>query len=313
MASKKTPVAEAASKTASKKPGTALVPWEAEMAARAERAKKQEVPYSAFKKLSTQGGILKVDDEPVEGNSLRIIVIGSLHENQYYSGPFDPRAPTVPDCYAFNDPDAEGKPEETMHAHPEAENPQGQEDPNEQEGAAGNACEGCWANVMGSADTGRGKACKNIRRLALVTEDALESAEALADAEVRMLNVPVMSVRNWSKFVNKVADEMSRDPSGVVVELSVVPDPKSQFVLHFDFQELVNFDQPMWEAMEVKRADVMKSLLSAYPKQADLDAQKAAQPARPVRPVGKAAQAMKRVAAKGAAAKKAAPARTGKF
>lgn len=294
--------------TKSKKPGTALVPWEAEMAARAQRAKKDEKPFSAFKKLSTQGGILKVDDEPVEGNSLRIVVIGALHENQYYKEAYDPRRPTVPNCYAFNDPtNEEAEPEDTMVAHAEAEDPQGQEDPNSQEGANGNPCSGCWANVMGSADVGRGKACKNIRRLMLVTEDALESAQALEDAEMRTINVPVMSVRYWSKFVNKVADEMNRDYSGVVCELSVVPDPKSQFILQFEFQELVNFDQELWEAMEKKRAEAMRALQAPYPKQADLE--QAAPAAKPMRPVGKAAQAMKKAAAAG----KTAPAKRGKF
>jgi len=302
-------MATAKTTTKTKKPSTALVPWEQEMANRAKKAKKQEVPYSSFKKISTQGGVLKVDDEAVEGNSLRIVVIGALHENQWYRGAFDPRSPTVPGCYAFNDPsNEEDEPENTMVAHAEAEEPQGGDDLDEG-GANGNPCSGCWANVMGSADTGRGKACKNIRRLAVVTEDALESAEALADAEVRMLNVPVMSVRHWSKFVNKVADEMDRDYSGVVCELAVVPDPKSQFVLTFEFQELVNFDQKLWTAMETKRADALKALLSPYPKQADLDAQKQAQP---VRPVGRAAQALAR-GKKAAAAGKKAPARTGKF
>lgn len=302
--------AKTAAKTSNKKPGTALVPWEQEMANRANKAKKQEIPYSSFKKISTQGGQLRVDDEPIQDNSLRIVVIGSLHENQFYSKPFDPRNPTVPDCYAFNDPANEDeKPEDTMVAHAEAENPQGQED-REDEGANGNPCSGCWANVMGSADTGRGKACKNIRRLAVITEDALESAESLADAEVRMLNVPVMSTRNWSKFVNKVADEMNRDYSGVVCELAVVPDPKSQFVLTFEFQELINFDQELWNAMEAKRADAMKALQSPYPKQADLDAQKAAQPARPV---GRGMPARGAAAKKGATVTKSAPAKRGKF
>lgn len=309
------PANKAATPTTNKKPGTAIIPWEQEMANRAKKAAKHEVPFSSFKKISTQGGILKVDDEAIPDNNLRVVVIGALHENQYYSQPFDPRNPTVPDCYAFNQPeDEDNKPEDTMFAHAEAENPQGQEEPGT-DGANGNPCSTCWANVMGSADVGRGKACKNIRRLALVTEDALESAEALANAEVRMLNVPVMSTRNWAKFVNKVADDMSRDYSGVVATLAVVPDPKSQFVLTFEFEELINFDQELWTAMEAKRAEAMAALNSAYPKQADLDAQKAA---KPVRPVGRAAQAMAAAKAKagakgGKAAAKPAAKRAGKF
>jgi hypothetical protein len=313
---KKTPAAAPApaakAPKATKAPGkpvsTALVPWEEEMAKRAKKAAKHEVPYASFKKISTQGGILKVDDEAIADNSLDIVIIGALHENQWYSKPFDPRAPTVPDCYAFNDPDGDEdtKPEDTMVAHAEAENPQGVEDPNEQ-GANGNPCNDCWANRMGSADTGRGKACKNIRRLAVITADALEDAESLANAEVRALNVPVMSTFGWAKYVNKLADDMGRDYAGVITTLSLVPDPKSQFKVEFAFNSLINFDQGLWEAMEAKRKDAMASLLSPYPKQADLDANRAAQaPA----PRGRAGAAN---AARTAAAGKKAPPRTGKF
>lgn len=303
------PAAPAKTKAPGKPVGTALVPWEEEMANRAKRAAKQEVPYSSFKKISTQGGILKVDDEAIEGNELDIVVIGALHENQWYRQAFDPRNPTVPNCYAFNDPNAdeETKPEDTMVAHAEAEEPQGGPDIDEG-GANGNPCNDCWANRMGSADTGRGKACKNIRRLAIVTEDAIEDAESLNNAEMRMLNVPVMSTFGWSKFVNSVANDMSRDYSGVVATLKLVPDPKSQFRLEFTFKSLIQFDQGLWTAMEKKRAEAMGVLLSAYPKQADLDANKAA--AAPPARGGRAAQA--RAAQAGSKGAKA-PGRQGKF
>jgi len=295
---KKTAVAKAAAPSTSR----ALTNWEEEMAMRAKKVAKQEVPFGSFKKIGTRGGTLSLDGEDI-GDELRCIVIGALHENQFYTGAFDPSKPTVPDCYAFNDPKNEDdKPEDTMAAHAEAENPQGQDDPNEA-GANGNPCNGCWANRMGSADVGRGKACKNIRRLALITEDGLESAEALADAEVRMLNVPVMSTRNWGKFVNSVADDMGRPYWGVVCKLGIQPDPKSQYVLTFEFEELINFDQDTWDAMQKKTTEAMATLLGPYPKQADLEQSK------PVKPTGRLAQAMK----KGASAKQAAPAKRGKF
>jgi hypothetical protein len=298
---------------ATKKPtakSTALVPWEQEMAARASKSAKQEKPMSSFKKISTRGGQLTIDDEAVEGNELRIVVLAALHENQYYDAPFDPRSPTVPKCFSFSDPEAEN-PEEAMAPHPEAEHPEGTEEPGE--GSHEGNCGDCWANRMGSADVGRGKACKNIRRLAVVTEDALDSAADLADAEMRTLNVPVMSGKNWGKFVRSIADDMSRDYAGVVCTLKVKPDPKSQFVLTFEFAELINFDQELWTAMEKRRKEAFEVLNNPYPKQSDLDQAEA----KPVRPTGRMAQAMAKKAPAGKAGAKApvkaVPTKRGKF
>lgn len=294
----KTAAPKVAAKAApAKKPGTALVAWEEEMRARAQKTAKAETVTGGFKKLSTAGGILKVDDEAIEGNELRVVIIGYVHENQYYDKPYDPRNPTVPVCYAFSEPDSE-TPEDDMAPHEEAEDKQGDEE---------GKCAGCWANKMGSADVGRGKACKNIRRLAVVTEDALESGQALIDAEVRMLNVPVMSVRNWAKFANHINDDMGRPPEAVVCMVGVEPDPKSQFQVTFRFEELINFDQELWDAMNKKRAEVNKALIEAYPKQADLDAANAPQQKVQVR--GKMAANM----AKKAPAKPAAKAAKSKF
>lgn len=302
MATKNTPAKSAPAKTSAKpasKPAsksTALVPWEQEMAGRASKAAKAITVQSLTKKISTQGGVLSVDETPMEDNELRVIIVGAVPENQYYDKPFDPRNPTVPVCYSFGDPEADS-PEDGMAPHAEAETHQGDDN---------GLCANCWANKMGSADTGRGKACKNIYRVAVVTEDALESAEDLANAEVRLLNVPVMSVKNLAAYVHKVSDDLSRPPEAVVTLIKVVPDPKSQFQIKFSFEELINFDGELWDAMKKKCAEVGKQLVVPYPKQSDLDASNAS--AKPMRPTGRAAQMMNR----GKPAAKTAPAKTGK-
>ena len=288
---------KAAAKTpATKKPGTAIVPWEAEMAARAQKAAKQEKPLGSYKSISTRGGFLKVDDELVDDNELDIVVIGALHENQFYTEKFNPDNPTVPACYAYSDPEAED-PEDGMKPHEEAEEPQHDN------------CAECPHNQFGSADTGRGKACKNVRRLMVVTADAIEDAETLAEAEMRRLTVPVMSGKNWGKFVRAVADDVGRDYAGVVCKLKVKPDPKSQFVLTFEFVEKIDFDSELWAALEKKREEAFTALQQPYPKAEEL-AQRTEQ-----RMVPKGRVAQKAVAGKGKAAPagKAPVKRTGKF
>lgn len=266
---------------------TAIVPWEEEMKAAAVKQGSAEKVFGSIKSINVQGGVMMIDGEAVEGNSLRAIVLAAVHENQYYSTPYNSANPTVPACFAFGDPEADD-PEETMA--PVADDVDDQQHEN---------CSECPLNVMGSAEVGRGKACKNIRRLALITEDALESPEALAESEVRQMKLPVTSVKYWAKFVrDKLKDEIQRPSYGVIVNISVSPDPKSQWKVNFAFEELVNFDQPLWAAMKAKVADVTKELLVPYPHQAELDAAKAAQApqkkpgakGQPMKPVGRVAQ-----------------------
>lgn len=245
-----------------KKPGTALVPWEQQMAEAATKAAAAEKPMGGFKAISTRGGILSVDENAVEGNELRVVVLGAVHENQYYTKAFNPNKAEVPDCYAFGDPKADD-PEDGMAPHEETDEEKRQGDDN-------GLCASCWANQMGSADVGKGKACKNVRRLAVVTEDALESADAMLEAEVRVLKVPVMSVKNWANYVrNTCAEELKRPAWGVVTKIKVVPDPKSQFKITFGFEELVTFDQELYDAVQKRVNEVLGALVVPYPKMED--------------------------------------------
>lgn len=278
MATKKP--AAPASKPASKKPGTAVVPWEEQMAAAAQKQAAQNQPGGVFKSVSLKGGILSVDDEPLEDNELRCIIVVGVPENQHYDGPYNPNVPSVPICYAFGNLDADD-PTEGMAPHEKSKEPQNA------------TCEGCWANEMGSADVGRGKACGNVQRLLLITEDTLESPEALADAEARSLKVPVMSVNNFRKYVNKLRDDVSRPTWGVITRIKVVPDAKSQFRVLFSFEELINFDQDLFDAMQAKITELGREIIAPYPDLAEQEAPPARRGKPAPAPKGKPAAAKK--------------------
>lgn len=234
--------------TAAKKKaaGTNVTLWQQQMAEAAKQQQSAEVVGGSFKSISTRSGVLSVDDVPLKNNELRCVILMSVHENQYYDGPFSSDSVQIPVCYAFGKSDGDGN---NLAPHEEAMDKQSE------------ACEGCWANEMGSADTGRGKACKNIRRLALVTEDAMDN---LDEAEVRSLKVPVTSVKNWASYVHRIAEEMQRPSWGVVTLVKLVPDVKTQFKLQFSFEELINFDQKMMDGLTHKRAELSKSMVLPY-------------------------------------------------
>lgn len=283
-----------------KKSGSAVILWEQEMKASAVKQAAGEKVFDGFKRINIQGGVMMIDGDAVQGNSLDVVVIGAVHLNEWYQTAYNSSKPTVPSCYAYGDNQLDD-PESNMHPADTVEDKQGDDD---------GKCAGCWANQMGSADTGRGKACKNGRRLVVVTEDVMESADTLKDAEERSLSVPVMSVKNWAKYLKDVlAAELGRPYYGVVTTISVVPDPKSQFVIKFAFKQLIDFTQETWDAMKAKTAAVEKSIAAPYPAQSVLDANAApGKPAgrgQPMKPVGKVAQkvAAKPSAAMGKAAK----------
>lgn len=289
-AKKTTAPAKAAKPSASR----AVALWEQDMADAAKRQAEVEKPFGNFKSISLRGGILSVDDNPVDGNELRVVVLCAAHENKFFTGRYDPNVPAVPACYAFGDLDAKD-PEETMKPHEEAEDPVHEN------------CADCPNNVMGSAEQGRGKACRNVRRLALVTEDALESADAMKEAEIRMLSTPVTSVGNWANYVrNKLTEELERPYWAVVTKIKLVPDAKSQFKLQFTFEENVDFNDELYAALKERIKEVRSSITAPYP---HLEEQPAPPTrggrAQPMKPVGRAAQAMQKVPVKGAPAKKA--------
>lgn len=187
-----------------------------ELAASAKSIAAQERPEVA--RLSLRAGLLSYDGEPVKGNKLPVVIVAMSYENSYYTDKFDADNPKNPRCFAISTVDAGMAP----HTAVTPEHRQHSD------------CSSCWAAAWGSdPGGGKGKACKQKRRLVLLPTDALESPEAVKKAEVAVVTVPVMSVKNYSKYVNGLAAQEALPPWAVVTELSTQPNVKSQFTLEF--------------------------------------------------------------------------------
>lgn len=196
---------------------TALTTWEERLAARAQAAVEQEASVSAGQFISVRAGQLSYDGNAIAGNKMKVVVLDAILENAYYEGKFDPDNPAPPLCYAF------GRDDKELAPHEKATKPQHE------------TCKGCPHNEWGSADGGerRGKACKNIRRLALIPAEPL-SAEALGKSDVAYFKLPVTSVKAWAAYVRALAALRKRSPEGCVTEISVASDPKTQFKVSFN-------------------------------------------------------------------------------
>jgi hypothetical protein len=217
-------------KMATKK-STAVMKWDEELAKQAEIAAAMEESTASGQFFSLKGGILSWNDAPVPNNHMGVIILDSILENVYYEGEYDPEVPQSPTCYAF------GRDDKTIKPH------QNVVDAGNSMAGASGLCNGCEMNEWGSADRGKGKACRNSRRLALIPAgnfnqsgkfELTEEAEHFETASVGFMKLPVTSIKGYASFVKQIAEAMKRPPHGVVTKIKVMPDPKNQFKVTFE-------------------------------------------------------------------------------
>lgn len=232
----------------------AVVAWKERLQQLAKQTEDAEKPTGHF--ITFKGGVMTYNENPVPGNKLLAVAIDYLFENAWYPGRYNPAKATSPVCYAFGRKDSE------MAPYSECEQPQH------------SVCDGCPKNEWGSdPDGGRGKACKNSRRIALLHADSLKSPEEIMEAAVAFCKLPVTSVKNWSTFANQCATVLKMPPFAVVAEVSVVPDAKSQFQVLFKAQQVIS-DESILAALVAKQEIVAKNMIVPYPKNAEEEPKK---------------------------------------
>jgi hypothetical protein len=207
-----TPATEVAVAEAS---STAVVNWEDRLAVYADEEAAEEQMFGG-KFVGTRAGVLVLDKVPCANNKLDVIVVASTIEHAYYEGKFDPNNIKAPVCFAF------GKDEDALVPHVKSVKPQA------------TSCATCPKNDWGSdPEGGRGKACKTQRRLGLIAADSVNAPDKIMEAEEVYIRVPVMSVKNWAKYVNDCKNQFKRPVSTIVTQIGTKPDAKSQFVITF--------------------------------------------------------------------------------
>lgn len=223
--------------------GTNIVNYKEKLKQQAQDAVRQE-QVSGGTMLSTRGGILTYGDETLPGNQACVIILDSVKENTYYTAKFDPDQPAAPVCYAFGrGPAGEDAmaPHESMQTDLTYFKPQADE------------CGKCPWNEWGSADKGKGKACQNRRRLALIPAGFYEAKRGSRDlalnmftdpgdfktAEIAHIKLPVLSVKNYGDYLDQLLQTVQLPAHGVFTRLYVEPDAKAQYKVCFEFLEEV--------------------------------------------------------------------------
>lgn len=274
----------------------------AELGGYAKQAAAKERP--ALGRISLKAGQMTYQGNPVQGNAMDVIIVGSSHRNVYYSGPYDPDNISNPDCFAFSE---DGDDMEAHENVPQAMVPPASADATGAARATERSCSGCWANAWGSAMRDgrptRGKACKETRRLILMAADVLEQEDpvaAILAAELAIVDVPVTSVGNYGTLVNTLSATLNLPVWAVVTNLAVTPHARKQIEVHFTPMAPAG-DADTIRALMKRRDEALRIALQPYEGsggEADPDAGKAQETAPKVnaskfaaRPAAKAAPA----------------------
>lgn len=221
-----------------------VVSWKDRMSSEAKDVAALERPQSS--NISLRGGQMTYMDTPVPDDKLKCVIVASAFENAWFDRPFDPDNIRAPACFSLSSTGDSMVPHEDSEAQQHT------------------TCSGCdfakWGSAPGNS---RGKACKEKRRLQIMPITALEEVSSIATAETAMMTLPVTSVNNWKTYVNQIAAAYSRPPWGVITEIEVKRDPKTQFKVFFNFVGVIE-DDDMLGAINAKIPEAVNTLLTPY-------------------------------------------------
>ena len=204
-------------------PGTAVVSWKEKMAGVMAVSAAMEAPKGGY--LSFKGGNMSYDEQMIPHNKLDVVVLNFVLENAMFREKYVAGKTASPMCYAI------GRMERDLKPHPDCEEPQ-----NDQCGVPGE--EGCCPhNEWGSdPDGGKGKACKNGRRIAIMSADFLghtDAVDRIKAANVLLCKIPVTSIKGFSSYVNQCVKVAEKPTFAMVTELSTKPHPTSLFTVNW--------------------------------------------------------------------------------
>lgn len=179
--------------------------------------------------------------QDVIGRSLVSIAVDFVHAQTWFADAFDADNPTPPSCHSLS---VDGEAMQPFDASPEKQ---------------ADYCDGCPLDAWGSADVGRGKACSQQYKVALL---AAGPGETLADAELAILTLPPTSLKNWDTYVRMLAKDHKRPPYAVLTRFAFDEEAEHP-VLTFEVERLVDNAEDASAIME--RRDEAREMLMTPP------------------------------------------------
>lgn len=159
---------------------------------------KGTVPAPSGRNISTKGKVFTFPDGKTTQGPISAVILDHRNFNRYFQAAYDPQNPKPPECFAISK-DISG-----LGPHEEAKGP------------VADSCAECPMNKWGSAPTGKGKACRNTVRLAIIEPDAD------ADAEPYILTVSPTALKSWAALVSGL-EAVGKLPVQVVTQIAFDP------------------------------------------------------------------------------------------
>jgi hypothetical protein len=162
-------------------------------------AARSTVPAPAGRNISTKGKIFTLPDKRTHPGPLQAVILDWRNFNAYYKAAYNANKPEPPHCFAM------GMEIEAMTPHEGAKEPQCER------------CADCAFNKFGSAPGGgRGKACRNMVKLAVAAPDATR------DTEPMILKVSPTGLTRWAGLISNY-DVLGKHPMEHITEIAFDP------------------------------------------------------------------------------------------
>lgn len=230
-----------------KKTGTSLVSMkdlEKEMAVSVQTDISQE-RSGGIPIIRTRGKKFRINDEEIKGGRLESIILGTSFVNAYYDVDYDPDDPSNPVCTAVGTvlQEKEGKmaPPENV-AKRQAE-----------------TCAACPHDKMGSADKGKGKACRNLRRVILIA-----AGDERPEPQLLQLLIPPTGIVAFRNYVNKYLTVTNRQLYGFVTTFTLDPD-QDWPVPTPEFTKLIDDPGKLRRVMDLAKSKAVQEALLQVP------------------------------------------------
>lgn len=193
-------------------PSTALVNYEEQLRQELGGLARQIEPPSS-NKISTKGKLFTLPGGQSSPGPMFVIVLDWAAVNMIYKGGYNPNVRQPPLCWAI------GKNLDELKPSAAVKEPQGTD------------CATCPKNQWQSGANGKGKACKNQRRLIVINSNFTEGAEPMS------LYVSPTGLKGWNAYVKKLGQEQGKLPVQVITEIGF--DPQQTYPsLTFKFAEI---------------------------------------------------------------------------
>ena len=132
-------------------------------------------------------------------NEIEVVIVDFVSVNSYFDRPYDPDTPAPPACFSISIVPKGMLPSENSPAT-QCDN-----------------CDQCPQNQFGSALVGKGKACKNNRRLAVMPENADDKTEPwlldVAPTSIKSFDSLIRTLTNGGMMPFQIVAKVSLDDS----------------------------------------------------------------------------------------------------